>query len=127
MSEDLELQCDIDQFAAAVAEAQAKDFKIPVELDAFSAFALIGTMQLALKHPEFAHGPTANHIAGIALELQNRLPATLRRLSQKGWPEGRCRVCGCTDERACEDPHTGGPCSWVEPNLCSACAGREAT
>jgi hypothetical protein len=28
-----------------------------------------------------------------------------------------CRVCGCTEEHACE-----GGCSWVEPDLCSACA-----
>lgn len=28
-----------------------------------------------------------------------------------------CRVCGCTDERAC-DP----PCWWVEDDLCSRCA-----
>jgi hypothetical protein len=33
-------------------------------------------------------------------------------------PETRtCRVCGCTDERACP-----GGCSWVEEDLCSACA-----
>lgn len=32
----------------------------------------------------------------------------------------RCRGCGCTDRAACltED----GPCHWVEPELCSACA-----
>ncbi|MEN6583031.1 MAG: hypothetical protein ABFD54_11325 [Armatimonadota bacterium] len=28
-----------------------------------------------------------------------------------------CRECGCTDDHACD-----GGCSWVEPNLCSACA-----
>lgn len=28
-----------------------------------------------------------------------------------------CRVCGCTDERAC-----AGGCSWVEADLCSVCA-----
>ena len=28
-----------------------------------------------------------------------------------------CRGCGCTDERACP-----GGCSWVTPNLCSACS-----
>jgi hypothetical protein len=28
----------------------------------------------------------------------------------------RCRVCGCTDDRACE-----GGCSWIEADLCSAC------
>jgi hypothetical protein len=32
----------------------------------------------------------------------------------------RCRVCGCTQDRACvgED----GPCWWAESDLCSACA-----
>ena len=29
----------------------------------------------------------------------------------------RCRVCGCTNDRACP-----GGCSWIEPDLCSACA-----
>lgn len=28
-----------------------------------------------------------------------------------------CRVCGCTDERACP-----GGCIWAESNLCSRCA-----
>ena len=31
-----------------------------------------------------------------------------------------CRVCGCTNQEACTSDK--GPCSWVEPNLCSACA-----
>ncbi|MEW6573161.1 MAG: hypothetical protein AB1374_05960 [Bacillota bacterium] len=30
-----------------------------------------------------------------------------------------CRICGCTDERACP-----GGCYWVEPDLCSRCAER---
>ena len=29
-----------------------------------------------------------------------------------------CRKCGCTDDCACV-----GGCSWVEPDLCSQCAG----
>lgn len=29
----------------------------------------------------------------------------------------RCRVCGCTDDHACE-----GGCSWEEEDLCSSCA-----
>lgn len=29
----------------------------------------------------------------------------------------KCRVCGCTDDRACE-----GGCHWVEDDLCSTCA-----
>jgi ParB family transcriptional regulator, chromosome partitioning protein len=37
---------------------------------------------------------------------------------------GVCRVCGCTDDdcRQCIEK-TGVPCHWVEPDLCSACAG----
>lgn len=31
-----------------------------------------------------------------------------------------CRVCGCTDEAACEVQ--GVPCLWVQEDLCSACA-----
>ena len=30
---------------------------------------------------------------------------------------GVCRVCGCTDEKAC-----AGGCAWFEPDLCSLCA-----
>ena len=32
-----------------------------------------------------------------------------------------CRVCGCTQHRACDDGY--GPCSWVQADLCSACLG----
>lgn len=35
-----------------------------------------------------------------------------------------CRVCGCTDHRACMT--MDGPCSWVELDLCSACDDSEA-
>jgi hypothetical protein len=36
---------------------------------------------------------------------------------------GTCRVCGCTEEHACD-----GGCSWVDRacTLCSACAGTPA-
>lgn len=32
---------------------------------------------------------------------------------------GVCRVCGCTEHRACD-----GGCWWVAPDLCSSCTGR---
>ena len=34
--------------------------------------------------------------------------------------ERTCRICGCTEDNACE-----GGCSWVEVDLCSACADKE--
>lgn len=30
-----------------------------------------------------------------------------------------CRVCGCTDDHACE-----GGCEWIEWDLCSKCKGK---
>lgn len=34
----------------------------------------------------------------------------------------RCRSCGCTEEDCTRCAlRTGGPCSWVEDDLCSAC------
>ena len=43
-------------------------------------------------------------------------------MEQKG-PQRRqiCRGCGCTNAKACRDPE-GGPCYWIERDLCSVCA-----
>lgn len=38
--------------------------------------------------------------------------------------EPTCRVCGCTEDNACQDDDAG-PCWWIEPGLCSHCAGKE--
>lgn len=37
-------------------------------------------------------------------------------LPERSARAGVCRKCGCTDDKACP-----GGCSWVEPDLCSAC------
>ncbi|MFA5487349.1 MAG: hypothetical protein WDA05_04945 [Candidatus Methanomethylophilaceae archaeon] len=39
-------------------------------------------------------------------------------------PERTCRICGCTEEHACET--VCGACYWVEYDLCSACAKDKA-
>jgi len=31
-------------------------------------------------------------------------------------PERTCRICGCTDSKACE-----GGCSWATPGICTKC------
>ena len=39
---------------------------------------------------------------------------------------GGCRTCGCTDDDCyCCVQHTGMPCSWIEVDLCTACAAPE--
>lgn len=37
--------------------------------------------------------------------------------------ERKCRVCGCTQLRACITDD--GPCHWVEDDLCCACVDKE--
>lgn len=54
--------------------------------------------------------------------LQSGLDRLLACAGQEAAPpaEGKCRSCGCTNWAACQD--WDGPCHWVEPDLCSACA-----
>lgn len=56
-------------------------------------------------------------------DLFEEFMATLQLHNENHAAERTCRICGCTDHhcRQCVES-TGGPCSWVEPNLCSACA-----
>lgn len=38
-------------------------------------------------------------------------------------PDRACRVCGCTHTTPCFK--NGEPCAWAEPDLCTACVGKE--
>ena len=51
-----------------------------------------------------------------AVPICSRCDAKVGRL--EGEPVRTCRVCGCTDELACE-----GGCAWAGADLCSRCAG----
>jgi hypothetical protein len=33
-----------------------------------------------------------------------------------------CRVCGCTDGKACWDDVLGQPCGWADEDTCTVCA-----
>lgn len=57
---------------------------------------------------------TADELEHIAEELKDAAAA-------KRAKNAACRMCGCTDERACIEIPSGQPCSWTEPGLCSAC------
>lgn len=45
----------------------------------------------------------------------------MSRFNRVGRVLQACRVCGCTQHRACVDDDGHG-CYWAEPDLCSACA-----
>jgi hypothetical protein len=51
------------------------------------------------------------------LELAAAEARTIRPDGKIVMTDAVCRVCGCSDERACP-----GGCVWAEPNLCSRCA-----
>lgn len=66
---------------------------------------------------------SAFRVAGVA-HLANQMLMQAAVDLQLPVRARRCRVCGCTDERACRDGR-GNACHWLEPDLCSHCAGRE--
>lgn len=51
-------------------------------------------------------------------------PEFLKAFMVGSEPEATCRVCGCVENRACVVE--GEPCAWAEPDLCTACVGKEA-
>jgi ParB/RepB/Spo0J family partition protein len=54
----------------------------------------------------------------------NKLMMLLRGEDPGQGKPGTCRVCGCTETTPCIDKKSGDSCSWVEPDLCSACADK---
>lgn len=109
--------------------------EVKIEFDPWTAFALMATLQLVLRHPGFAERVTARPMRELKDSLIGRLAAgdaAIEALLKAGdnpqFDEPRvgessifrrCRVCGCTDAHACIDG--GVPCHWVADDLCSAC------
>jgi hypothetical protein len=58
-----------------------------------------------------------------ALECQRSILRKKGFVIQPQVSERECRVCGCTEDKACVAD--GVPCSWVEDDLCSACKNKE--
>jgi hypothetical protein len=56
-----------------------------------------------------------NRAAGDPLATMRAIAVAAKTLA--GAMPKSCRVCGCTNENACE-----GGCSWIAPGLCSTCA-----
>jgi hypothetical protein len=64
-------------------------------------------------------------LAEDVAKLLKPKPKKLARMRElgEGEPLPVCRVCGCTDEDCTQCfEKTGEGCTWVEPDLCSACA-----
>lgn len=58
-----------------------------LEIDAFSAFALVGTMQLALRHPGNV-GHVAERMRDLARSIQEmlgKIDPLVERMCERGW------------------------------------------
>lgn len=120
---------------AAAAEMDQMSEPILAQFHIAQAMIICGALQVALRTPNFSRGPSADVIRGFIKctidSVPEDMPAT-RQLLIQGFnpqfagedpaprPNAKCRVCGCTEEKACTTPQ--GPCYWVEDDLCSACA-----
>ena len=62
--------------------------------------------------------------AGAFAEIAGDLRQILDVAAGAGPGVRACRVCGCTQERACV-PAGAVSCYWVARDLCSACVGKE--
>jgi len=81
----------------------------PVEIGPYDV------MQLEASAEDGAAEETDREILARAYELQGMERARQARIA--AGVEMQCRVCGCSDSRACD-----GGCVWAEPFLCSQCA-----
>jgi hypothetical protein len=81
------------------------------ELLTFDAVALHGNIKAEI--PEPASWAREREEAKLSEKIKGKKAKAARR----------CRVCGCTENncRQCIEK-TGAPCTWVEEDLCSACA-----
>lgn len=57
--------------------------------------------------------------AGIEPVVETWLREAMIGAGEGGMYEASCGVCGCTQDAAC-----AGGCSWIEPDVCSACLDR---
>ena len=85
-----------------VTEAQAKRAAENIEAE-------LERMGVPAEVREKMTKPLLAHLRSEMADINHKLLGTFEVRS--------CRVCGCTDEHACE-----GGCTWVEEDLCSACA-----
>jgi hypothetical protein len=108
---------------AVMREALKDISRIGVSLCPDEMLAVIAHVQLALRHPRNT-GPSAKVAEEVIRRWIGLLPDAVQPYMLLGfdpqYDTRYCRVCGCTDEKACMTP--AGPCHWVDVDLCSACA-----
>ncbi|QNN23558.1 hypothetical protein HED60_15155 [Planctomycetales bacterium ZRK34] len=118
-----------DQVAHDVMQHFGPDGRVTIELDFMRAMSLIGTLQLALRHPTLP-AQIATHAHEIIGVIKEQIAVTdaIAELIELGFDpnadvpanEGqRCMYCGCSEFNACPDDGTGHPCHWVAANVCS--------
>jgi len=73
---------DLDTFCEAV--LSQGNTVVRIDLDALGAMALLGALQLVLRHPLLGGG-VGQMYRDLAAEIEAQLPKVLRPLAAKGW------------------------------------------
>ncbi len=82
------------------------------------------SMQLPLEND--IRRQTAAMNEGEAAQAAAEKPDAIEEIAAlDGLPGRKCRICGCTEGKACITDD--GPCFWIEPDLCSACMNQAET
>lgn len=74
----------VDAMAEAATAAIDEEWRVQLQLETLSAFALLGALQLVLRHPLLG-GEAAVVLRRIAWELQAALPRDLGEMADLGW------------------------------------------
>lgn len=82
----LELVSEDASIVEQMAEAVALDaeWRMQLKLDVLSAFALLGALQLVLRHP-LINEEAGNILRNLAVSLQQALPRELGEMADLGW------------------------------------------
>ena len=75
---------DLDLVIALAAE-ERKGVRHHVAIGPFTAFCVIGALQLAWRHPDLSDGATSTAIRGLGEQLTTLFDPTTQALLVKGW------------------------------------------
>lgn len=79
---------------------QLEDQRIEVVIDYWTAYCLIGALQMALSHPSITTAPTSsNRILSVAMRLTSAFDAVphCKRIIELGWKEAEMINPACFD------------------------------
>lgn len=112
----------LDVLTREIEQLVERGATVTLTLSPLEAYAVLGNLQLACRHPE-NDGQGAAITEAVGRRIQQAIApkgSPLEKLIEVAWST-QCQHCGCTSQTPCLDDR-GEPCYWAAPSVCSACA-----